>query len=282
MSDLITQCRTCGVEYDSASLPSVCPICADERQYLPIDGVQAWVRPGEFDGEVDLVQLEPNLVGIDVHGSIGIGQRAKVLLTDAGAVMVDVPAAITAEAVQAVRSMGDVRAIVATHPHMFGVQSLWSDALGGVPVWVSRLDSEWLGHRPAHLREWDGIEQPVPGVTAVQPGGHFPGSAVVHWHGKDGAGVLLAGDTIAANPDRRTVTMMRSYPNRIPLSARVVERIATDVRRFPFARLYDNFSGHIPSGADQAVSNSAERFADWANGRFDHLAGPGVPPAAHG
>ena len=33
-------CRTCAVEY-AEPLPDVCPICADERQYVPATG-QAW------------------------------------------------------------------------------------------------------------------------------------------------------------------------------------------------------------------------------------------------
>ena len=60
-SNRISQCRTCGVERNLESLPDVCPICADERQYLAPDGVQHWVDPADFPGGVDLVQLEPGL-----------------------------------------------------------------------------------------------------------------------------------------------------------------------------------------------------------------------------
>lgn len=288
----ITQCRTCGAEYDTEALPQVCPICDDDRQYLPADGAQAWVRPAEVGAEVEVVQLEPGLWGIDVTGPIGIGQQAKVIAAADGLVMVDVPAAITDEAVDAVRSLGQVRAIIPTHPHMFGLQSLWSQALGSetggsqasgsqepasVPVWVAAADAQWLGRRPENLELWDGVRRPAPDVTAVQPGGHFPGSAVVHWVGQDGEGVLLSGDTIAANPDRTSVSFMRSYPNKIPMSAAVVQRIARDVQRFDFARLYDNFRGHIAARADRVVAQSARRYADWVSGAFDHLTGPGVP-----
>ena len=37
--DLIS-CATCGVEH-GPDLPEVCPICADERQWVP-EGGQAW------------------------------------------------------------------------------------------------------------------------------------------------------------------------------------------------------------------------------------------------
>jgi hypothetical protein len=83
--------------------------------------------------------------------------------------------------------------------------------------------------------------------------------------------VLLGGDTIFANPDRRSVSFMRSYPNRIPLSGAVVLRIAHHVRRFEFDRLYNNFRGVIPVDARDVVLRSAERHAAWARGDFDHL-----------
>lgn len=271
----IVQCAGCGVERDAHALPQFCPICADERQYLPADRRQKWVRWEDFAGHIDLVEREPGLWGLDVSDGVGIGQQAKIVCTEAGNVMVDVPAAITAEAVAAVRALGPVRAIIPTHPHMFGLQSLWSQALDGVDVFVSAADAEWLGHRPELLLEWSDSVEPVPGIQASQPGGHFPGSCVVHWAGADGAGVLLAGDTMLVNPDRETVSFMRSYPNRIPLSSAVAERIAAHVARYDFDRLYSNFVPSLAADAKRKVEYSATRHAAWARGDFDHLTGKG-------
>lgn len=277
LPDDLVQCATCAVEYDARDLPPLCPICADERQYLPSDGVQRWMRPAEFAGRIDLVEREPDLFGLVVRADdgqdVGIDQQAKIVRTAHGTVMVDVPAAITAEAVSAVRELGPMRAIVPSHPHMFGPASAWSRALGDVDVWVAAADEGRLGRRPDALRLWEGRVALVPGVTAWQPGGHFPGSTVVHWPGADGRGVLLAGDTIAVNPDRRTVAFMRSYPNRIPLSAAVVERIAADVGTVEFDRLYSNFEPRIAAGAREAVASSARRHAAWVRGEHDDLTG---------
>ena len=92
------------------------------------------------------------------------------------------------------------------------------------------------------IRTWSGKLNPLPGVTVIQPGGHFPGSAVVHWaNGAEGKGVILSGDTIFANPDRTSVSFMRSYPNRIPLSGAVVDRVAKSLDVFAYDRLYGNF-----------------------------------------
>jgi hypothetical protein len=64
---------------------------------------------------------------------------------------------------------------------------------------------------------------------------------------------------------------MRSYPNRIPLSPPVVERIAQTVAALPFDRAYDNFGHTIDRDAGGAVQRSAARYCAWVRGEFDHL-----------
>ena len=60
---MITLCKTCGTSYDAQ--PERCPICEDERQYVPASG-QAW-----FEYETVTAthankwqQLEPQLYSI--------------------------------------------------------------------------------------------------------------------------------------------------------------------------------------------------------------------------
>ena len=184
----VSQCTVCGVEYDAEALPEVCPICADERQYLADDRRQRWVDPAEYGGRIDVFPSEPGLWSIAVDGGPGIGQQAKVIVTEAGNVMVEAPASITDEAVEAVRALGPLRAIIASHPHMYGLQSQWSRALDDARVYISSLDREWLGLTPSSVVIWEKEVELVPGVVASQPGGHFPGSAVVHWSGKTAQG----------------------------------------------------------------------------------------------
>lgn len=272
-----SQCATCGVERTEAT--GVCPICDDERQYLPADGIQRWTSAAEqaaAGARLTLVEREPHLWGIRQEGGIGIGQEAKVIVTPAGNVLVDVPAFIDAQAVRAIEELGGIAAIVPTHPHMFGLQSSWSAAFDHAPVLVSEADAEWLGVKFPALHTWSGTVEPVPGVSASQPGGHFPGSSVVHFHGVDGAGVVLAGDTIVPVPDAGWVSFLRSYPNKIPLSAAVVRRIARHMSRYDFERLYNNFDdAPVARDARNVVQRSAERYAAWVSGDFDHLTGPG-------
>ena len=155
---------------------------------------------------------------------------------------------------------------------MYGVQVEWSRLLGNPPVLVAEADKHWVARPDPCIRAWSGDTEILPGVVLTQPGGHFPGSAVAHWAaGAEGRGVLLSGDTIFANPDRTSVSFMRSYPNRIPLSGAVVRRVADHVDRFEFDRLYGNFDNVIPENAREVVRRSADRHIGWVNGDFDHL-----------
>ncbi len=265
-------CETCGVEH--AEAVGVCAICSDERQWVPADG-QKWATLEELakaGRRVHVGELEPDLFGITVEPKVGIGQQTHLVRAPAGNLLWDPVGYLDDEAVSRVRELGDVAAIAASHPHMFGVQVEWGKALGGVPVLVSEADVGWVRRSDPAIKTWSGRYEVAPGLTLHQIGGHFPGSSVVHWAaGAGGKGVLLVSDTIHANPDRTTVTFLRSYPNRIPLSPAVVERITRAVTRFPFDRLYDNFGRTIDADAASAVSRSAERYSGWARGEFDQL-----------
>jgi hypothetical protein len=265
-------CETCGVEHGEAV--GICVICADERQWMPADG-QKWTTLEELaqaGRRVQIVELESDLFGITVEPRVGIGQQSHLVRTRAGNLLWDPVGYLNDEAVSRVRELGEVVAIAASHPHMFGVQVQWSKALGGVSVLVAEADAEWIQRPDPAIKTWNGRYEIASGLTLHQVGGHFPGSSVAHWTaGAGGKGVLLVSDTIHANPDRATVTFLRSYPNRIPLSPAVVQRITRAVTQLPFDRLYDNFGRAIDSGAATGVTLSADRYSRWARGDFDQL-----------
>jgi hypothetical protein len=265
-------CAMCAVEHQER--PDVCAICADPRQWVPAGG-QRWTTLSEMADagyRTEVAELEPGLWGITSRPGAGIGQQSKIVRTDAGCLLFDPIGFIDDAAVSTIRELGPVVAIVASHPHMYGVQVEWSRALGDVPVLVAEKDREWVARTDPAIEAWSGDIEILPGVTLTQPGGHFPGSAVVHWAaGADGKGVLLSSDTVFANPDRSSVSFMWSFPNRIPLSGAVVERVAAHVGRFDFDRLYGNFDNVIASGAAEIVRRSADRHVRWVGGDFDDL-----------
>ena len=90
------------------------------------------------------------------------------------------------------------------------------------PVFVNDADREWVVD-PDLLRILDGETKDIlPGITIYRLGGHFPGSAVLHWVDRQ---ALFPGDTILVALDRKHVSFMWSYPNNVPLPAADLDRI---------------------------------------------------------
>ncbi len=264
-------CRTCGNQSAMAEEPpESCIICQDERQYIGPEG-QRWATLGQLameDLHSDVREVEPGLLGIGVRPGFAINQRALVVSTDAGQVLWDVPGYIDDDAITAVRDRGDLIAITASHPHFYGVAVEWSHAFGGAPILIPEADRHWLMRPDPAVRLWSGTHEVAPGVTLLQLGGHFAGSAVLHWSaGAGGKGALLTGDTITVVQDRRFVTFMRSYPNQIPLPEHSVRRIVDTLEPYPYDRIYGGWWPSVVSeNAKQAVRDSATRYIRWATG----------------
>jgi hypothetical protein len=258
-------CVTCGVQQaDSGSAPSGCPICEDERQYVGWEG-QRWTTLAEMQSiyRNDLTEEEPRLTSIITRPSFAIGQRALLVQTPAGNVLWDCITFLDDETITAVRGLGGIAAIAISHPHFYASCIEWSDAFGGVPVYLHASDRQWVMRPSPNLQLWSGEEtSPVSGLSLIRLGGHFDGSAILYWSaGANEQGVVLAGDTVAVVMDRRAVSIMYSYPNHIPLSAVTVKRIAERISRYPFERLYGAFPGRvILADAQQAIRRSVARY----------------------
>ncbi len=266
-------CATCGVENDIDR--EACSICADERQYLPREG-QGWTSLAERAAEgcrIEITELEPDCYALHATPRADIGQSALLVRTPSGNLLWDVPGYLDEVTAQAVRELGGVAAVMASHPHMYGCQLEWARAFGAT-VHVAEADRQWVRRwgDDGEIVPWSEPFDVLPGLRATQLGGHFPGSAVVEWAaGAEGRGVLLAGDTVKAVPAEGWVTFMRSFPNLIPLSAGVVTRVADAVAELTFDRLYDNFALSVQSDARAVVLRSARRYAAWVRGDYDNL-----------
>lgn len=263
-TESIWVCPACGADYPPApSPPAACPICQDERQWVSPDG-QRWVTMAQLADEgyaTETREVEPGLLGIGVRPSIGVGQRALLVCTSAGNLLWDPPAFIDTAAIEAVRAAGGLAAVSSSHPHMYGAITEWSRAFGAEMV-LPEADREWLMHRDGPVRAWADELTLLPGVTLVQCGGHFPGSAVVHWAaGADGRGVLLCGDTLFVTPGEDRVSFIYSAPNRLPLPERDVRRIMAALAPYAFDRIYGGWWSPVLRGAAKPVlERSAERY----------------------
>src|SRR3989475_9317815 len=164
-------CRTCGVQHaSSAQPPPHCPICEDERQYVPPQG-QRWATLQELQAEgrrADLRELEPGLAGIGVDPSIGIGQRALLVQTAAGNILWDCLGFIDDAGVAAVRDRGGLSGIAMSHPHFYGVCVEWSQAFGNAPIFIPEADRRWVMRPDPAVRMCRGRSAPGAGLTLIQ------------------------------------------------------------------------------------------------------------------
>jgi len=244
-------------------------VCADERQWLPPGG-QRWTTLAELAAAghaSDVRAVEPGLTGIGADPPVAIGQRSLLVATPAGNILWDPSGFIDEAAVAAVRAAGGLSFVTASHPHFYGAMaSVGGRVRRGDPG--ARRRRGLAAGRRQRVRTWSGILEVLPSVTLIQCGGHFPGSAVLHWaDGADGRGALFSGDTIFVTPGEDRVTFVWSAPNRLPLSEAAVSGVWEAVRPYRFDRIYGGWwTPVLRAGAWETVRRSAARYIEHLRG----------------
>lgn len=256
-------CMTCGAQFTAAeTTPDCCPICEDERQYVGWNG-QQWTTLADLQADHHNIikTVEPNLTGIGTPG-FAIGQRALLVQTPEGNLLWDCISLIDEPTIAAVNALGGIRAIAISHPHFYASMIEWSRAFDA-PIYLHAADQRWVMRPDTAVNFWDGETKKLwAGMTLIRGGGHFAGSAILHWPaGAAGKGALFTGDTLYVVSDRRYVSFMYSFPNLIPLPAREVRRIVASVEPYAYDRLYSAWWDRVvKEGAKTAVSRSADRY----------------------
>jgi glyoxylase-like metal-dependent hydrolase (beta-lactamase superfamily II) len=263
-------CGTCGTQSpERESPPALCPICADDRQYLPPQG-QWWTTLDELRQEHanNFDEIEPGITRIVTEPKFGIGQQAYLVETPHGNILWDCIALIDDDTIAEIERRGGIQGIAISHAHYYTTMVEWSLAFGNAPIWLHAANRGWV-MRPDDAIEYfnDDTFEPLPGLTIIRTGGHFPGAMVLHRAGEPTAeeperrdGVLLPGDIITVVADRRWVTFMYSYPNSIPLDPATVRRMVDLIAPYPFARVHDAFDKHVLEDGSAAVARSADRY----------------------
>lgn len=256
-------CVTCGTSFpDRPAPPPRCPICDEERQYVPASG-QSWTTPDALAASHANAwrQVEPGLFEIETQPRFGIGQRAFLLRTPRGNVLWDCVALLDPATVELLRALGGLAGIAISHPHYYTTMPDWAAAFDA-PVYLHARDRDWVMRPDDRLVFWEEDERTIlPGLDLLRLGGHFPGGTVLHWQdAAEGRGALLAGDIVQPGADRKSVSFLWSYPNWLPLSGATVARIAARLEGRAFARLYGAFGLHIAEDASAVVSRSATRY----------------------
>lgn len=258
-------CKTCGVQFAKSKIePNNCPICEDERQYLPLTG-QVWTKLAKMQDKYqnEFRQLEEKLTGIATKPGFAIGQRAILLQTKEGNILWDCVSYIDDKTIQEIKKMGGISAIAISHPHFYSSMIEWSQAFNNAPIYLHASNKKYVMRPNPNIKFWSGDSKELNNeVKLIRCGGHFTGSTVLHWSAAtNGKGAIFTGDTITVVQDNRFVSFMRSYPNYIPLNAKSVNNIVAALEPYDFDRIYGGWWNKIvKNDAKNVITRSAERY----------------------
>lgn len=170
---------------------------------------------------------------------------------------------VTDAALSRLAELGGVEAIAISHPHFYTAVVDWSDALGGVPIYLHAADRQWVQRPSQVIRYWEGDSLRLSDtLELIHLPGHFDGSAGLWWkNGPRSGGSLFAGDAIQVVMDRRFATFMYSYPNLIPLGPGPLAMLEARVARLHFDDVFGYAPGReIVGDAKVRINESFSRY----------------------
>jgi glyoxylase-like metal-dependent hydrolase (beta-lactamase superfamily II) len=258
-------CKTCGAEYPQANdSPNACPICEDDRQYLPENG-QQWTNYDELSAghKVEITALTPILYSLKIEPVFALGQRALLVLSEQGNVLWDCIPLLDDAAIEFIKSKGGLKAIAFSHPHYYSTMNRWVEVFD-CPVYIHHLDEQWVFNKGSYIEFWQGGEKLLwDGMKIVHTGGHFPGSCVLKVDGLSPKGTLLVGDSLYVARSKRHIAIMYSYPNQIPLPANELKETIAKVSEQEFDTMYGAFEWqNLRGNAGEVFKNSVERYQE--------------------
>ena len=232
----------------------------DPRQYVPASG-QAFSTLTEMKmaGHKNVWwqdKHEPRIWSVKTEPEFAIGNRAELIQTDAGNILMDLIPYLDEETVEKIQFLGGLSAIVISHPHYYSTWADWSRTFN-CPVYAAAADREWLemiDTTEANMQFLTETTTPIKldgkdsGATAIIAAGHFPGSLLLHWEKN-----LFIADTIFTVPSATnpvpgkpgviSFSFFWSIPNRIPLHPDAIQHIWKLCKKLDFDTCFGAFKG---------------------------------------
>jgi len=256
-------CTTCGTQFPlNNDTPALCPICMDDRQYIPENG-QTWTNLDILSNNYSVItkRLVQGLYQLKMIPLFAIGQRAFLVLAPGGNILWDCISLLNEPTIEFIKSKGGLKAIAFSHPHYYTTMNEWAEIFD-CPIYIHQKDEQWIFNKGNHISLWNGIEKELwDGMRIINVGGHFPGSSILLIPFLSPAGVVLCGDTFYISPDKKHMAAMYSYPNRIPLTLHEIQRIKKQMLLLPFDSMHGFYDFQdIYLNAKEILENSLAKY----------------------
>lgn len=257
-------CSTCGTQFlADPGVPEFCPICTDDRQYVPENG-QQWTDTIELKNRsIKINRLNEQLYALKITPDFAIAQRALLLISPGGNILWDCIPHLDKPTIDFINNLGGLKAIAFSHPHYYSNMNDWA-AEFDCPIYIHQNDAEWVPFKTGHTRLWDGNSiQLWDGINIVHIGGHFAGSCVLHVPELTTKGAMLCGDTFNIGRSRQHIAIMYSYPNIILLPRDEFAKAYKKASDIDFDTIYGAFENQdIEGNAMEIFETSMQRYKD--------------------
>lgn len=257
-------CTACGTQFPkNLAGIELCPVCTDDRQAVPEAG-QSWTTLESLSEHHSVIikKLSEQLYELKMAPSFAIGQRALLVLTPQGNILWDCIALLNEPTIEFIKSKGTLKAIAFSHPHYYTTMNEWAEIFN-CPIYIHQKDEEWILNKGKHVSLWSEVEKELwDGIRLINIGGHFPGSSILHIPFLSTKGTILCGDTFYISPSKKHASVMYSYPNRIPLPLKEVQRIKMQMLNIQFDTIHGFYDyQNIYFNAKQIIEQSLDKYS---------------------
>jgi glyoxylase-like metal-dependent hydrolase (beta-lactamase superfamily II) len=257
-------CSTCGTQLSvEPQTPDHCPICTDDRQYVPESG-QLWADTAELENRtIKITQLNSGLYALKITPDFAIAQRALLLVSPGGNILWDCIPCIDQSTIDFINNIGSLKAIAFSHPHYYSNMNEWA-AEFDCPIYIHQNDAEWVPFETTYIRLWRGNKMQLwDGINIVHIGGHFAGSCLLHVPNLTPKGTVLCGDTFNIGRSKQHIAIMYSYPNIILLPRNEFAKAYQKASVIEFDSIYGAFENQdIEGNAMEIFNASMQRYKD--------------------
>lgn len=255
-------CSTCGTCFPGQDLPDLCPVCADDRQYIPPEG-QQWTAYAHLQRHhsVKFQKIKARLYEMEINPQFAIGQRALLVLSDQGNILWDCIPLLDEMTIEFIRAKGGLKAIAFSHPHYYSNMNDWAEIFN-CPIYIHKNDAMHIQTGSKHIHLWEGEEMLLwDGISILLTGGHFDGSCILHVPFLSPLGSILCGDTLFLSPSKKHFSILRSYHNRIPLPLSEMRRLESRFSQIPFDAFYGyHKSQNLEENVKSIFKQSMQRY----------------------